>query len=377
MSRHRAVRNLDIDDILDEDEYESEYDENHFDETEISNEDLDKLEDGLAYVYSVIGEDTILTATEIKEALWYYYFDREETINWTLEKIAKEKALEEKKKAKEEAKKVSTRPTKKVNMLWLLDTFKMFILLVSIMSDQNSNKKAMPSLSSLSNSRQSSSPANSLAQLRQNMQKPVTSSSSSLASLASSSSAEGKRPLSSLQALAQRSNTTAKTAPSLASLAVKSPSPTTTQKPLNSLAHLASRQSAPNSNAGVGKSALSSLAPKQSTATRPASMKPVSSPTPVVSAAPAANVDTNRLTNEESSSDEEQEEAIYENPLCAKPSAAAQFLFKPQQSLQFDPQSVFSQALKKPTSIHVFEFDQPSPDDIVIAAQNQRGGKKL
>ncbi|EPB86051.1 hypothetical protein HMPREF1544_07127 [Mucor circinelloides 1006PhL] len=105
MSRHRAVRNLDIDDILDEDEYESEYDENQLDEADISNEDLDKLEDGLAYVYSVIGEDTILTATEIKEALWYYYFDREETINWALEKIAKEKALEEKKKAKEEAKK--------------------------------------------------------------------------------------------------------------------------------------------------------------------------------------------------------------------------------------------------------------------------------
>ncbi|KAG2202155.1 hypothetical protein INT46_005793 [Mucor plumbeus] len=84
MSRHRAVRNLDIDDILDEDEYESEYDENQIDETEISNEDLDKLDDGLAYVYSIIGEDTILTAKEIKEALWYYYFDREETIDWAL-----------------------------------------------------------------------------------------------------------------------------------------------------------------------------------------------------------------------------------------------------------------------------------------------------
>ena len=38
-------------------------------------------------MYSVIGEDTILTAAEIKEALWYYYFDREETINWALGKI--------------------------------------------------------------------------------------------------------------------------------------------------------------------------------------------------------------------------------------------------------------------------------------------------
>lgn len=54
------------------------------DETEMSNEDLDKLDEGLAYVYSVIGEDTILSAAEIKEALWYYYFDREETIEWVL-----------------------------------------------------------------------------------------------------------------------------------------------------------------------------------------------------------------------------------------------------------------------------------------------------
>ncbi|CEP16060.1 hypothetical protein [Parasitella parasitica] len=83
MSRHRAVRNLNIDDILDEDDYE-EFDQDQIDETEMSNEDLDKLDDGLAHVYSVIGDDTILTAREIKEALWYYYFDREEAVNWAL-----------------------------------------------------------------------------------------------------------------------------------------------------------------------------------------------------------------------------------------------------------------------------------------------------
>ncbi|KAI7901246.1 HBS1 N-terminus-domain-containing protein [Cokeromyces recurvatus] len=87
MSRHRAVRNLDIDDILDEDEYDSEYDENQFDEDELSNEDLDKLDEGLAQVYSVIGEDTILSAKEIREALWYYYFDIDETIEWALGKL--------------------------------------------------------------------------------------------------------------------------------------------------------------------------------------------------------------------------------------------------------------------------------------------------
>ncbi|KAI8353367.1 hypothetical protein BD560DRAFT_336670 [Blakeslea trispora] len=84
MSRHRAVRNLDIDDVLEEDEYNSEYDENEFDEEQLSNEDLDRLDDGLDYVYGVIGYDTFLTAREIKEALWNFYFDQEQTVDWAL-----------------------------------------------------------------------------------------------------------------------------------------------------------------------------------------------------------------------------------------------------------------------------------------------------
>lgn len=52
----------------------------------MSNEDLDKLDEGLAYILSVIGDDTPLTAKEIKEALWYYFFDKEETLEWALGK---------------------------------------------------------------------------------------------------------------------------------------------------------------------------------------------------------------------------------------------------------------------------------------------------
>lgn len=53
------------------------------DETQISNEDADALEEGVAYVQSVVG-DVPIPALEIKEALWYYYFDREETVNWVM-----------------------------------------------------------------------------------------------------------------------------------------------------------------------------------------------------------------------------------------------------------------------------------------------------
>lgn len=52
----------------------------------MTNEDLDKLDEGLAYIYTIIGEDTVLTAKEIKEALWYYFFDKEETLEWALGK---------------------------------------------------------------------------------------------------------------------------------------------------------------------------------------------------------------------------------------------------------------------------------------------------
>lgn len=52
----------------------------------MSNEDLDKLDEGLVFICSVIGEDTVLSAKEIKEALWYYYFDREQTLEWALGK---------------------------------------------------------------------------------------------------------------------------------------------------------------------------------------------------------------------------------------------------------------------------------------------------
>ncbi|ORZ18623.1 hypothetical protein BCR42DRAFT_307275, partial [Absidia repens] len=102
MSRHRAVRNLDLEDVLDEDQIENDdYDENQLDESQLSNEDLDALEEGLDYVYGVIGTDIPLTDIEIKEALWYYYFDKDETVNWALEKVATIKAEQDKQKAKD------------------------------------------------------------------------------------------------------------------------------------------------------------------------------------------------------------------------------------------------------------------------------------
>ncbi|GAA5812847.1 hypothetical protein MFLAVUS_006306 [Mucor flavus] len=263
MSRHRAVRNLDIDDILQEDDYDSEYDENAIDETAISTEDLETLEESLTYIYSIIGEDTILSEKEIKETLWNSYFDTEETLNWALEKIEKAKAIEEKKKAKEEAKKASQ-----------------------------------------------------------------------------------AKPVSSLQSLAQRNSAAQKTSPSSN----------------NSLSHLASRTS--NNNT---LESLASLAKKQPT-TKPAlthtPLRPVKTLTP-----PIVKPQVVAVKVEE---EEEEEEEIFENALVAKPSMAAQFLFQdlPTNHTSLEPVS------SKVSTIPVFAFNQPSPDDIVLAAQNQPTAEK-
>lgn len=69
-------------------------------ENELSNEDLDRLDEGLSAVLDVIGDTSYISDKEIREALWYYYFNIEETIEWALERITKEKEQEEKEKAK-------------------------------------------------------------------------------------------------------------------------------------------------------------------------------------------------------------------------------------------------------------------------------------
>ena len=85
---------------------------------------------------------------------------------------------------------------------------------------------------------------------------------------------------------------------------------------------------------------------------------------------------------------------ITANPLCAPPSAAATFLFKRNPNKEIIennntdvllalPDSVgqaFYEAMKKASAenIHIFSFNDPSPDDVVLEAQSHRsGGRKL
>ncbi|KAJ1891026.1 hypothetical protein LPJ71_007787, partial [Coemansia sp. S17] len=78
MSRHRAVRNLNLEEELYEEDDGAIYDELQ----DVSEEDQARLIKGVEAVKCAIGSDTGIEDREIKESLWYYFFDEEATIAW-------------------------------------------------------------------------------------------------------------------------------------------------------------------------------------------------------------------------------------------------------------------------------------------------------
>ncbi|KAG8716321.1 Hsp70 suppressor, GTPase facilitates ribosomal subunit dissociation [Ceratobasidium sp. 423] len=95
MSRHRDVRNMNIRDELAEDDVSDTYDEDE----EMTGEQKDQMATGLAQVRSVLGDkdESGIDDKQIKDALWEYYFDVEQTISWLLDQRAKQAAAAAKK----------------------------------------------------------------------------------------------------------------------------------------------------------------------------------------------------------------------------------------------------------------------------------------
>jgi len=52
--------------------------------SEMSEEDRAAMDEGVAHIYSIIGDDTSVSLQTIQETLWYYYFDKEESVNFIL-----------------------------------------------------------------------------------------------------------------------------------------------------------------------------------------------------------------------------------------------------------------------------------------------------
>ncbi|KAJ2450907.1 hypothetical protein EV183_003966 [Coemansia sp. RSA 2336] len=78
MSRHRAIKNLNIEEELDDGADDGLYDELN----DMSEEDALRMHNGVQSIKAVLGADCGISDDKIKETLWYYYFDESASIAW-------------------------------------------------------------------------------------------------------------------------------------------------------------------------------------------------------------------------------------------------------------------------------------------------------
>ncbi|KAM0331465.1 hypothetical protein ACHAQA_003141 [Verticillium albo-atrum] len=99
MSRHQAIRNLDFEEVLDE--YDA--DDGELGADQLTPEDREALAKGAEQVREALGTAAnSITTQQIHDALWYYYYDIEKTVDYLLKKfIAPPTPKSEPKKPKE------------------------------------------------------------------------------------------------------------------------------------------------------------------------------------------------------------------------------------------------------------------------------------
>ncbi|KAH8601455.1 P-loop containing nucleoside triphosphate hydrolase protein [Bisporella sp. PMI_857] len=97
MSRHRLVKNLDLENELDAFDGGEDYDDDDVGQ-DISEEDKESLRQGTIQVREVLGDTMNITEAQIHEALWHYYYDIDKTVGYLLN-ILESKAKKEQKKA--------------------------------------------------------------------------------------------------------------------------------------------------------------------------------------------------------------------------------------------------------------------------------------
>ncbi|KAM0752360.1 hypothetical protein T439DRAFT_206400 [Meredithblackwellia eburnea MCA 4105] len=91
MSRHRLVKQLDLAEEMDDEAFDEDYGEE-----DMSPEDQAKLESATTEVFRRLGANTVIDKRDVKDALWNYYFDVDQSIAYLKEEQRKkEKAVDD------------------------------------------------------------------------------------------------------------------------------------------------------------------------------------------------------------------------------------------------------------------------------------------
>ncbi|KAF4891967.1 HBS1-like protein [Colletotrichum viniferum] len=101
MSRHQAVRNLDYEEVLDEYDADDYEDENEGEQ--LSAEDRQAMAEGTQFVRSSLGSDADkVTTQQIQDALWHYFYDIEKSVSYLKKKFIDPPPKQEPKKNKDD-----------------------------------------------------------------------------------------------------------------------------------------------------------------------------------------------------------------------------------------------------------------------------------
>ncbi|KAF4831530.1 HBS1-like protein [Colletotrichum tropicale] len=101
MSRHQAVRNLDYEEVLDEYDADDYEDENEGEQ--LSAEDRQAMAEGTQFVRSSLGSDADkVTTQQIQDALWHYFYDIEKSVSYLKKKFVDPPPKQEPKKTKDD-----------------------------------------------------------------------------------------------------------------------------------------------------------------------------------------------------------------------------------------------------------------------------------
>ena len=86
MSRHKLIKNLDLDDELDDYDGGEDYDADPNAE-ELSAEDKENMAVGTIAVRAELPEGSDITEKQIHEALWHYYYNIEKTVGYLMKEF--------------------------------------------------------------------------------------------------------------------------------------------------------------------------------------------------------------------------------------------------------------------------------------------------